>query len=694
MAVTTKYIHAADAGAFELPGYTDQNNPDALGLSNGGFVIAYTADLGDSASATVLTFYDAARNVVAQEKVANQGSSFLVGTPSVTQLSNGNVLVVWDEDGNGPGILARMFTQQGSPIGDEFMIAGGNAATDPQVAALENGGFAVSYTLSGDIVVARFDDNGSLFNTIARAGSQSDSAIAALADGGYIVTYTDNSPIDPEIRGAIYNANGTVRKADFLIGTTGDNTQSKVVGLPNGNFAVVYTDSGWGSDGDSGITMQIFDANGANVTPDTYIHVNTPSPVQDDLPNVAVLPNGFIAVTWSKNVGSNEDIYGRIFDQDGNAISIEGIGTGEFALVPSGGTTTNSAVAALKDGTFVTTWDNGNSTSGEVSSTVSQLVRISNGDDADDTIVSDDLRDIVNGGGGEDTAVFSQSLDKYALRDFGDKIVVTGPDGTDTLTSIEHLQFTDGTVHVNDGNPLFDTAYYMSHNLDVFHAGVNALDHYNANGRFEGRDPNAFFDTSAYLAAHKDVAASGMNPLQHYDQIGWKLGYDPSANFDTKLYLVHNPDVAAAGGDPLAHYLAHGMAEGRQAYAAIGQTISNGLDAEYYLMHNPDVAAAGVDPWAHYSANGWHEGRNPNAYFDTAGYLSHNPDVAAAGVNPLEHYMSNGWHEGRDASASFDTAGYLAANPDVAAAGVNPLQHFLQFGIYEGRQLGNDGIWG
>ena len=53
--------------------------------------------------------------------------------------------------------------------------------------------------------------------------------------------------------------------------------------------------------------------------------------------------------------------------------------------------------------------------------------------------------DTLDGGAGDDTAVFSQNLDDYTLTDFGSKIVVSGPDGADTLIAIEHLQFADGT---------------------------------------------------------------------------------------------------------------------------------------------------------------------------------------------------------------------------------------------------------
>jgi Ca2+-binding RTX toxin-like protein len=317
-----------------------------------------------------------------------------------------------------------------------------------------------------------------------------------------------------------------------------------------------------------------------------------------------------------------------------------------------------------------------------------------NGSTGGETLTGSSQNDTINGGAGDDTAVFSGNRSSYTLQVVGNTIVISGLDGTDTLSAIERLQFADGTIDlVNDGSALFDTLFYLDQNPDVFQAGVDPLFHYNVVGFHEGRDPNSFFDTSGYLAVNKDVAASGVNPLEHFHHIGWKQGRDPSAFFDTTLYLINNPDVAAAGIDPLDHFLQSGISEGRAAFAAVGQSIAGGFDAAFYLFDNPDVAAAGVDPFFHYDVAGRFEGRNPNAYFDTAGYLSNYADVAAAGVNPLLHYQVVGWTEGRDPSAGFDTLGYLAANPDVAAAGINPLDHFLQFGIYEGRQAVNDGVF-
>jgi RTX calcium-binding nonapeptide repeat (4 copies)/Leishmanolysin len=309
-----------------------------------------------------------------------------------------------------------------------------------------------------------------------------------------------------------------------------------------------------------------------------------------------------------------------------------------------------------------------------------------------DTLDGGTGNDFLDGGAGDDTAVFTGNLAGYALTDLGIRITISGPDGNDTLTALEHLRFADGTINLNDGSTLFDTAFYDRTYLDVFHAGVDARSHYSSFGRLEGRDPNAFFSTSWYLALNSDVRASGANPLDHYHVAGWREGRDPAPNFDTALYLKNNPDVAAAGVDPLEHYLQNGRAEGRASYTAIGAAVF-GFDAEYYLLQNPDVMRAGADPLQHFNSVGWREGRNPNALFDTAGYLAHYSDVRASGANPLQHYEFFGWLEGRDPSAGFDTLHYLAAYPDIAAAHVNPLDHYLNSGIYEGRSTFGDGIW-
>ena len=298
--------------------------------------------------------------------------------------------------------------------------------------------------------------------------------------------------------------------------------------------------------------------------------------------------------------------------------------------------------------------------------------------------------DTLDGGAGDDTAIFNVDFNSVEVVIEDGSVVIVSAEGLDVVRNIEHFQFLDGRIDLNDANALVNDLFYYAGNKDVWDAGVSADAHYDSFGWKEGRDPNPEFSTRGYLSANADVRAAGLNPLDHFHDFGWKEGRDPSAGFDTRLYLLQNPDVT---GDPLAHYQTVGRAEGRAIAPAIGSSIVNGFDAEFYLLSNPDVGLSGAGALQHYQSFGWKEGRDPSAYFDTEGYLAHYADVAAAGVNPLQHYMNFGWKEGRDPSADFDTSSYLAANADIAAAGVNPLQHFLQHGIYEGRSPFSDGLW-
>jgi hypothetical protein len=722
-----------------------QMQATSAALHDGSFVVVWTdySTVGGDASVTAIKqqHFDALGNKIGGETLVNtitlQGQS----APAIAVLSDGSYLVAYIDgsqtapDTSATAIRAQHFSAGGTPIGSEFLVntTTANSQVFPTITALANGGYVIAWgdfsqtggdTDQGAIRYQRFDAGDNkvwpefLVNTTT-PGSQTTPAAATLVDGTYVITWQDQGT--NEIHARHYNAAGIDLGGDFVVNGSGfvPRYDPQIAALTNGGFVVTWTDAV-----SLDIKAQLFNQNHSKIGGE--FTVNTSTAGTQDFSAITALKDGGFFVVWRDMSGSSADgdqgaIIGQLLDNSGNKIGSE-----LLINTITAGDQFNPAVTELADGRLLVAWgkespvepiDNAmgisaqilDPRSGAITGTAGNetLVGHANGDstiyglegndtlyglNGNDTLVGGSGNDKIDGGAGDDTAVFSQSLDQYTVTDFGSKIVVIGPDGTDTLTSVEHLQFTDGTINVNDGNPLFDTVYYMSHNLDVFHAGVNALDHFNAVGWHEGRDPNALFDTSAYLTISKDVAASGMNPLDHYHQTGWQQGRDPGVSFDTTLYLVHNPDVAAAGVDPLQHYLQNGMAEGRQIYQAIGHA-NAGFDAEYYLLHNPDVATAGVDPLTHFTQSGWHEGRNPNAWFDTAGYLAHYGDVAAAGINPLQHYEQNGWLEGRDPSAGFDTLGYLAANPDVAAANVNPLDHFINSGIYEGRAAINDGVF-
>lgn len=63
-----------------------------------------------------------------------------------------------------------------------------------------------------------------------------------------------------------------------------------------------------------------------------------------------------------------------------------------------------------------------------------------------DTLKGDLGNDMIAGGEGTDTAIFAGNRSSYTITELGDgSVVLSGTDGTDTATSIEKFQFSDGT---------------------------------------------------------------------------------------------------------------------------------------------------------------------------------------------------------------------------------------------------------
>jgi Ca2+-binding RTX toxin-like protein len=426
MAVTSIYSYSTTKTEFQANSFEtgDQLVPNVVGLSNGGFVVAYHSGTLNTGTVEV-DFYNAAHERIGTFKTPYDGAITAEDQPQVILLDNGNVLVAWRDASE--GLRGHLYSQGGTTIGNEIVLSVSTGGDNLQLAALTGGGF-VAVTGTGDTVYqARFNDSGVNLDAgfyqvnAPLAGDQNDGAVASLSSGGYVVAYTDTGPSDQTIRARIYNADGTTKVNDFIIGDIGDNTESSVVGLGNDRFAIVYKDTGWtgGDTGNSGITLQIFDSNGLNVTPGDYLRVNAPSPVVEGDPDISVLENGFIVVSWTRQLsGTDHDIMARVYTPAGVAV------TDEFVVTASADMDVNSAVSGLLSGKFVTAWQDNTSDGdgGQISAEVNELVRVTTGDGNDNSFVGDALRDDIAGLDGKDT-----------LEGFGGDDVINGGDGNDTL---------------------------------------------------------------------------------------------------------------------------------------------------------------------------------------------------------------------------------------------------------------------
>ena len=297
------------------------------------------------------------------------------------------------------------------------------------------------------------------------------------------------------------------------------------------------------------------------------------------------------------------------------------------------------------------------------------------GGSGNDTLRGNSADNRLSGGAGTDTAVFSNIRSSYQLSLTSAALTVIdqtiGGDGSDTLTGIEYLRFSDLTIAVSSlGTTGTGGSYtamaYAARNADLFNAfGTDTtalVRHYITNGRGEGRTATGYA-VQAYAAMNGDLfTAFGTDTtalVRHYVTNGRNEGRT-ATGFDAAAYAAMNSDLFSAFGTDVSaltrHYISHGRKEGRAA---------TGFDATAYAAMNSDLFAAfGTDTTAlvrHYITNGRAEGRTANG-FDATAYAALNSDLFNAfgtdTTSLVRHYVNNGRAEGRTASGA---TGMLAA---------------------------------
>ena len=332
------------------------------------------------------------------------GSEFLVNTttlasqsqPSITGLADGRFVVSWtDESATGndtsnSAIRAQIFNADGSMSGAEFLV---NTTTSSfqlssSITALDDGRFVVSWTdlsgsngdFSGAAVRAQiFNGDGTmagaefLVNTTT-SDDQDTATITGLANGGFVISWRDTSQTGGDtsldaIRAQVYNADGTTLGAEFLVNTTTTSIQKdpSVTALADGRFVVSWVDLS-GSGGDTSgfaVRAQIFDGDGT--ASGAEFLVNTTTFNSQTSPSVTALADGRFVVSWTDfSLSGGDTSSDAVRAQIFNG---DGSPSGAEFLV---NTTTafiqdSSVITALADGRFVVSWRDTSSTGGDTS---------------------------------------------------------------------------------------------------------------------------------------------------------------------------------------------------------------------------------------------------------------------------------------------------------------------------------------
>jgi hypothetical protein len=341
-------------GEVDISGFDegDQLSPAIATLPNGNVAVAFVdTSLGED---IYVRIYDSSQGSVRTDFIDLTLSHAF--DPSITAFADGSYVVSFTVGtGADTDIAARIVSPTGT-VGAQFNIDNQDDNRNfSEIATLSNGNFVVVYqdesfgnAADTDVFYQVFSPTGTrvLGRTAVpggfdHPGLEQDPDVAALRDGGFAVVWSDTNGSVTDVRAAILSDNDTVIAADILVNTTtaGVQDEASVVALADGGFLVT-----WEDDAANLVRGQRFDAAGTRIGAEFTVK-NGVSPV--DSPEAALLADGHIAYAVGDVSTGDPDVVTSIRDPRTLVQNFDGSEGSDFAWQH----TTGQAVIWLLDDT-------------------------------------------------------------------------------------------------------------------------------------------------------------------------------------------------------------------------------------------------------------------------------------------------------------------------------------------------------
>ncbi len=496
--------------------------------------IAYDDDVGADTDISARVIDQA--GALGAEFGAAQNSNDFDRLGDVAVLSNGNFVTVYEEnDGGTTSLEFTIRTPGGAVVGLNAFAIDNGPASDPQVAALEGGGFVVTYTDGNDIVARGYSDTGaSVFGPIdvaASGNSHNEAEVAALPDGDFVVIWDDDTADRLEAR--TFNPDGTTDGSQFTV-ANGDFTNPNVGVTGDGRILFSWQTSVFSDIFADDVFASIWDPRSSTLNPDDYdgarAHVLDSDVIVTDVDGSTVLAASsapiFPFIPPFKTVlgqGGNDTIFssgaGEYFGGGGNDTMTVGNGTNELL---DGGFGIDTLITTTFNGDYEIDLVSGdtnfngesfinfeNVTTGNGNNTVTGTggANIINTGTGDDTVNGGNGRDVVNLGAGNDT--YSDT----AQNDANGRDIVNGGAGNDTINGGGG----NDTLNGGDGNDLI----FGANGFDIINGGNGFDTIFGGNGNDtvnggNGRDvtdlgdgDDTYTDTAQNDAFGRDIVNGG-----------------------------------------------------------------------------------------------------------------------------------------------------------------------------------------
>jgi Ca2+-binding RTX toxin-like protein len=315
-------LYSADGtpsdSAFFVNTFTEntQSNPSVTALSDGGYVITWQAynhvqtwerwNNDADEYGIYRQQYSADGSKIGEESRVNTYTTASQILPVVSELTDGGYVIIWQSnsaDGDWLGIAGQRYASDGTRIGGEFIVNTTivGAQYSPSLAALDNGGFIVTWETTGNVLGRLYDGNGIAVGTEFQINtsikpSSSLPVVTSLSDGGFIVAWQYDADTFHAQR---YSADGSPIAGEFQINALGSASASglSITGLADGGFLTTWEEYNFQTSSYD-IFAQQYDANGNLYNP--RIATLTGSISSDNL-NVSTSTEGFKLVGLDGN---------------------------------------------------------------------------------------------------------------------------------------------------------------------------------------------------------------------------------------------------------------------------------------------------------------------------------------------------------------------------------------------------------
>ena len=325
------------------------HSPSVSALANGGFVIGFTRDYTNTDLDSYYRVYDATGGtVVGISAVAGGGDN--EQTTDVVGLANGGWAGAYTNYTLGAGnVYARFYNSAGVSAG--IVAVGVNDASlqsNAQLATLSNGNVVVAYnstsggdrnvlyrivTSTGAVVVGDQIANSQTTGAGGAIVHQDVGSVAALSNGGFAVAYTSQysnggslADNDYNVHIDIFTSSG-VRQVSLSFLGSEMQYDPAIVGLPDGTFAVTYSDRLAEGGQEANQHTKIYTNSGSYVG--EINPVNTTTAGSQLFPNSAVLSDGRVITTWT-DVGGSGNVGYAVLDSRTRAGDFGGNGRADL----------------------------------------------------------------------------------------------------------------------------------------------------------------------------------------------------------------------------------------------------------------------------------------------------------------------------------------------------------------------------